>query len=180
MHERIERLELATRYRPLHIGVLVVDAAPVGRMADFFYAGDMSEGRPDSTRGNDEALYSLAGVSTENVCKDSRPLAEFQRAGFFVTSVAECALDEQLDAERLAGELGGTFLLRVRHSYRPRFILPISQAVSGVLPLLVDAGYGEQILLGTNGQTFEPSRETGEGIRVMADRISALLAGKKG
>jgi hypothetical protein len=180
MRKRIERLELATRFRPLHIAMLVVDAAPPARSADFFYAGERSDGRPDSTRRNDEALYSLAGVSTGNASKDPQPLGEFQRAGFCVTSVAECPLGEHLDTGWLNRELGRTFVLRVRHSYKPRFILPISDAVSGVLPSLSEAGYAGQILLGTDGQIFTPFRETGESIRAMADRISALLAGKKG
>jgi hypothetical protein len=37
IRERIERLELATRFRPVHIRVLLIDAAPPLRPDDYFY-----------------------------------------------------------------------------------------------------------------------------------------------
>lgn len=36
IRRRIERLELATRFRPIHIHVLLVDAAPPSRLEDYF------------------------------------------------------------------------------------------------------------------------------------------------
>ena len=37
IRERIERLELATRFRPVHIRALLIDAAPPPRVEDYFY-----------------------------------------------------------------------------------------------------------------------------------------------
>ena len=39
IRRRIERLELATRFRPIHIQVLLLDAAPLAAPADYFYRG---------------------------------------------------------------------------------------------------------------------------------------------
>ncbi len=37
IRRRIERLELATRFRPIHIQALLIDAAPPSRSEDYFY-----------------------------------------------------------------------------------------------------------------------------------------------
>jgi hypothetical protein len=40
IRQRIERLELATRYRPVHIQMLLVGAAPPERPEDYFYSSE--------------------------------------------------------------------------------------------------------------------------------------------
>jgi hypothetical protein len=40
IRQRIERLELATRYRPVHIHTLLIGAAPPARTADYFYSSE--------------------------------------------------------------------------------------------------------------------------------------------
>lgn len=40
IRQRIERLELATRYRPVHIQTLLIGAAPPREIAEYFYSSD--------------------------------------------------------------------------------------------------------------------------------------------
>jgi|SRR5215831_19564895 len=40
IRQRIERLELATRYRPVHIQTLLIGAAPPRETAEYFYSGE--------------------------------------------------------------------------------------------------------------------------------------------
>ena len=63
---RIERLELATRFRPIHIQVLLIDAAPPARPEDYFYAvtKDRSIRSVDSRAYFDE-LMKCAGFTSD-------------------------------------------------------------------------------------------------------------------
>jgi hypothetical protein len=40
IRERIERLELATRYRPVHIQTLLIGVAPPSKKEDYFYSSE--------------------------------------------------------------------------------------------------------------------------------------------
>ena len=64
IRRRIERLELATRFRPVHISVLLIDAAPPAPIEDYFYraTSDRSERSPAS-REYFDGLAKCAGVA---------------------------------------------------------------------------------------------------------------------
>src|ERR1700685_3343133 len=94
IRDRIERLEMATRYRPIHIQVLILDAAPPVRPEDYFYraTSDGSERSPKS-RAYFDALIKSAGDNPARFSTDAHALAEFQRRGLFLTNVVECPAD---------------------------------------------------------------------------------------
>jgi hypothetical protein len=50
IRRRIERLELSTRFRPIHIQVLLIDAAPPTRHEEYFYRAAVN--RDDRSRGS--------------------------------------------------------------------------------------------------------------------------------
>ncbi len=45
IRRRIERLELATRFRPIHIQAIILDAAPFATPEDYFYRASGSAQR---------------------------------------------------------------------------------------------------------------------------------------
>src|SRR5271170_4930716 len=82
---RIERLELATRFRPIHIQVLLLDDSPAVRPEDYFYqpATDGSTRSPIAETFFREMLLA-AGMSSEMATNEEAGLAEFQRRGFYL------------------------------------------------------------------------------------------------
>ena len=120
---RLKRLEWATRYRPVHIGALLLGAIAPLKDADFLYApsGEFT-GEADfvlRSRGIDKG-----GKSRETV------LAEFQRGGFFLAHVLECPL-ERADAgpaETLAllSRRLPSVIARIRRSLKPKKLVLIA------------------------------------------------------
>lgn len=124
VRERILRLEWATRFRPLHIQTLLLTTAPPAAAADFFYAPS-GEGGSAEEQGFILAVLGACGIQIEGK-ERAHSLGELQRHGTFVASVHECPGFVHPDAlERLA--------LRIRLSYRPKFIVPLdSQAQTAI------------------------------------------------
>jgi hypothetical protein len=143
---RIERLEMATRYRPIHIQVLLLDAEPPERVEDFFYrpAGDPAE-RSGAARAYYDALLRCTGEDPSRFSSEVDALAEFQRRGLFLTNVVECFAGSGLDAavERFAPSL----LKRIQFSYKPKFVAAISPALQGILPLLQQSDWADRLIL---------------------------------
>lgn len=126
---RLARLELATRFRPIRIHTLFVGLAPEPRMEDDFYRS------PDSNLALKTLLHaldihSLPGQDDQTAISsgtDSR-LADFQRRGYYLTYLSECALDFLSDAvepgrpacvDELITNLGPRLVKRIQLNYRP-------------------------------------------------------------
>jgi|SRR5579872_645340 len=144
---RVERLELATRFRPIHIDALFVALEPKPRLEDDFY-------RPPETRDffdpflatlnilpaggkpTGEANGREAGVSQ---------LLEFQRKGCYLTYLSECPLATQRDAN-LAREcisrLAPTLIRRIRFNYKPKHIALIGTNLQPLIEVLQQAAMG--------------------------------------
>ena len=131
--ERLARLELATRYRPIHISVLFVAASPLPRPEDDFY-------RPPESREFFgplfEALdipYAGGGIHGEAEAPDSDAvrLAEFQRRGYYLSYLSECPLVKSDDSIAAAiSRLGSTLVRRIQLNYKPRQIALLDAALS--------------------------------------------------
>ena len=156
---RIERLELATRFRPIHIGVLFLSDAPPASLADYFYRPDELPGREGRARLLFEELLAAVGVvphaqeSSAQKDEESR-LALFQSAGFFLADCVECPLEESagtLDPADLARRFGPTVVNRVLYSYRPRNVVLLSRITRGMIPIFEQDGLGERLLLHEGG-----------------------------
>lgn len=133
--KRLQRLEWTTRYRPVHIGTLLLGAVAPERGADFIYSPS------GAWQGEAEVLLSAAGLITDGRAVEAT-LAEFQRSGLFLTHVLECPLEnaetsslQQLIATRLPAVLA-----RIRRSLKPKRLAPISMQLEGFLTVL---GSGE-------------------------------------
>lgn len=123
--ERLERLELATRFRPIHINILFVAASPSVRPEDDFYRSPKSREFFDPFM---EAVeISAAGNRTHGELDspegDAAKLAEFQRRGYYLAYLSECPLSTEGDAVNAAiSRLGSTLIRRVNFNYKPRQI----------------------------------------------------------
>jgi hypothetical protein len=144
---RIERLEMATRYRPIHIQVLLLGVAPPPRPEDYFYrVAESGTDRSPGGRAFFDTLIRAAGESPERFTNESQALAEFQRRGLFFVHVVECpAIGSEREAalERCATSL----VKRIQFSYRPKHVAPLFSELGPVIPLLAAAGMSDRLIL---------------------------------
>jgi hypothetical protein len=177
---RIERLELATRFRPIHIQVLVLDVAPPSALEDYFYRATNSVPRSaESQKFFDEVTRCLGPNLVEPLTEDSA-LAEFQRRGFYLAYAVECPVESPKQLASAVARLAPTVLLRLNASYKPKFVAPISAALQPVVSLLENNSWADRLIL-HDGKPFDhPSkgdlgRESVFGA-TLADRLSQALA----
>ncbi len=181
IRERIERLELATRFRPVHIQVLLIDAAPPQRLADYFYnpAKDHSLRSPASRMYFDE-LVKCIGVEPGGEIQEELALADFQRRGLFVTYAAECPMDDNAHLRDAIQHLAPTVLRRVQMSYRPKYVALLSLLSRGLLPAFQTAGWGDRLVLDGGVPFAEPFFHDppgqGEPETRTGDRLAKALA----
>jgi hypothetical protein len=148
IRQRIERLELATRFRPIHISVLLIDAAPPARFEDYFYraTSDRSE-RSLASREYFDALVKCAGVAPGREMNEDTALAEFQRHGFFLIGAVECTLEGRGDPEKAIERAAPGILRRVNLSYRPKSVALLSPLTQVLVPVLQANGWGARLIL---------------------------------
>ena len=144
---RLQRLEWATRYRPVHIHTLFLGGASPQRQEEFFYSPD------GEFQGEAAALLEVVGISTAGK-KAEAVHAEFQRAGFFLTHILECPAEHESAAATALPSLMEQRLaavaMRVRRSLKPKRVVLISRALETILekiaalqlgcPLVLDDG----------------------------------------
>ena len=159
IRQRIERLELATRFRPIHIAVLLIDAAPPMNLGDFFYA-TVGAGRSPAGQAYFDEMATLAG--TDAGAPRETVLAEFQRRGFFLTSAVECPVTDIRDLNSTVRRLAQTVLLRVRTSFKPKQIALISEPTRELIEPFRAAGWGDRLILDDD----EPFASTSIGRRL--------------
>ncbi|HXT72356.1 MAG TPA: hypothetical protein VN785_00750 [Candidatus Angelobacter sp.] len=149
LRRRVERLELATRFRPIHIDTLILQPAPSPRVEDYFYRPAHSrEERSTSSQAFFDAILSAAGINVAENKSEETLLTEFQRAGFFLTECCECPVETGgISSEDLAVRMAPSLLRRVRFSYKPKHILILSSELAPLIPLFRQAGLAENLLL---------------------------------
>src|SRR5216684_666718 len=84
---RLKRLEWTTRYRPVHIHTLFLGAFSPHDEKDFLYAPG------GGFQGEAASLLAALGISTAGKTAEAVH-TEFQRAGFFLTHILECPLED--------------------------------------------------------------------------------------
>ncbi len=180
IRRRIERLELATRFRPIHIQVLVLDAAPPSAQEDYFYHATSSVPRsPDSQKFFDEISKCIGPHPDKSLTEDSA-LAEFQRRGFYLAYAVECPVESPEQLAPAVTRLAPTVLLRLNASYKPKFVAPISAALQPVVSLLEKNAWADRLIL-HDGEPFDhPRRGNAEQQSAfgtaLADRLTQALA----
>jgi hypothetical protein len=170
--KRLERLEWTTRYRPVHIGTLLLGAAAPTNDSDFVYATD------GALCGRAKPLLAAANLSQEGKSAEAA-LAEFQRAGFLVTYVLECGVDSYAEdpaaIQALLAARLSSLAARVRRSLKPKRLVPISQLLGPLLPDLEKLNLGCPIVLDGN-KPFALDRGQGsEAIDASVGRLRQAL-----
>jgi len=154
---RIERLQLSTRYRPVHIHVLLIDAAPPLRDEDFFYqaASDRSV-RSVASRMYFDELAKLAGHLNDVRIEEESVLREFQRRGFFLTYGVECPVEDYAELGAIMRRLAPTVLKRVQASYQPKYVAPLSEPTRELIRIFGLIGWGDRLMLDQGGPFVDP------------------------
>jgi len=142
---RIERLQWATRFRPIHIDVLFIALEPMARLQDDFY------GPPEARQFFAPLLRSLNIVPDsgheEGEGKgreaDIARLVEFQRRGYYLTHVSECPLGAEQgmnDVGECISRLAPTLFKRIRFNYKPKHVAVLGNNLDRLIELFGEAG----------------------------------------
>jgi hypothetical protein len=154
---RMQRLQLSTRFRPIHISVLFVAHEPMARQEDDFY-------RPPESRDSfDSFLTALdipAGAGPDAAC-----LLEFQRRGYYLTYLSECppaprsAADSNTNGDPALDcipRLGPTLIKRIRFNYKPKYVALLGTTLQPLIGILKQSGLGLLLLLDRGGPLALP------------------------
>lgn len=159
VRERIARVEQATRFRPVHIRVVLLDAAPAAPSEDDFYspAADRSSRSLFSRMYFDELAVS-SGISRDSLAAmdEAAILADFQRRGFFLAHIVECPLADAPALREAVNRLAPTLLRRLEGSYKPKFVVPIGLPTAEIIPFLQMSGWHDRLILAKDGPFEDP------------------------
>lgn len=161
---RVQRIELASRYRPLRIRLLILAEAPPLRLQSYFYFPSHAEMQKGvlSRAFFDELMRALGFLGEHDDDRDeATALQEFQKHGFFLADAIECPLEEvapglyegrsSIGWNDLAHRYSKALITRIQNSFAPTWIVPISKRLHRyLLPLLRDAGLGAKLVLYQN------------------------------
>jgi hypothetical protein len=170
---RLQRLEWSTRYRPVHIHTLLLGGASPQEERDFLYS-------PNGEFHSEAAmLLDVAGISATGKAPEAVH-AEFQRAGFFLTHVLECALEnesqEGLALSSLLVQRLPAVATRIRRSLKPKRMVLISRALEPLVEKIAGLQLGCPLVL-DDGKPFDLD---GPNARKAAARLREALAASTG
>jgi hypothetical protein len=158
---RIHRLELATRYRPVHIGILFVAPAPQVCAEDDFYAPAALREFFDPFMEALEISVGKGAPEPSTLTAETERLAEFQRRGHFLAYLSECPLPGSGEATSATiARLAPNLVRRIRFNYRPKHVALLGPELVPLTELLGHAGIGPSLIL-NNGLPL-PFPGTGE------------------
>jgi hypothetical protein len=145
---RVRRLEFATRFRPIHIGILFIAMAPASRPEDDFYAPPESKQYFDPFMDALEISAGKATLETGPQGVDMERLVEFQRRGHFLAYLSECPLPAECQATPEAiARLATNLLRRIRFNYKPKHVALLGQEIAPLVEVLCNAGIGPSLIL---------------------------------
>ena len=179
IRRRIERLELATRFRPIHIQVLLIDAAPPTRREDYFYHATNRGDRSQSSRDYFDEIAKCSGLTINPEMNEESTLAEFQHRGFYLAHVRECPAERTDEWDGALGRLGTVMIRRVEKSYKPKYIVLLSASLGKLIPQFERSEMRDRLIL-DHGKPFLSSLEnfaTGRSVPAvsLSDQLKAAL-----
>jgi hypothetical protein len=175
---RLQRLEWATRYRPVHIHTLLLGAFSPLRDEEFLYASGGEYGA--EFRGEAAQILDAAGMSTAGKTRDAVH-AEFQRAGFFLTHVLECPLEVegslQAGAHAALKKRLAEVATRIRRSLKPKRVMAVTEELAAVLDDILAMDLGCPVLLDQGKPFLLESRAGENGVARLREALSAAGSG---
>jgi hypothetical protein len=179
IRRRIERLELATRFRPIHIQVLLIDATPPARAEDYFYRAAHREGRSAASRDYFDEIAKCSGLTISPEMSEESTLAEFQHRGFYIAHVRECPAEGTNGLDEALERLGPVMIRRVEKSYKPKYIVLLSASLGKLIPQFERGEMRDRLIL-DHGKPFLSSLENSATSRLsptisLSDQLKAAL-----
>jgi hypothetical protein len=171
IRSRIERLEHATRFRPIHIQALFLAAAPPSQPDDDFYRAATSTKRSAASQSFFDEITKSIGRNPGDTAGEESTLAEFQRRGFYLAYVVECPIESPEQLNAAITKLAPRVLLRVNTSYKPKFVAPISPALQPLIALFQNNAWADRLILQDGAPFDDPSFGA-----TLADRLTKALA----
>ncbi len=175
IRRRIERLELATRFRPIHIQVLLIDAAPPARAEDYFYHVANREGRSAASRDYFDEIAKCSGLTISPEMNEESTLAEFQHRGFYLAHVRECPAERTDEWDGALGRLGTVMIRRVEKSYKPKYIVLLSASLGKLIPQFEQSEMRDRLILNQGKPFLSPLENFATGRSVPAVSLSGQL-----
>jgi hypothetical protein len=154
---RLQRLEWATRFRPIHIQTLLLGAIAPEDDQDFLYA---PEGSPE---GEARILLEAVQIAGEGKSREAM-LTEFQKRGLMLTHILECPLEVSAtagDARALIEKHLSAAAARIRRSLKAKRVFLLSAELRDLADTLRAANLGCPVLPASTG-TFLPSPSPAE------------------
>lgn len=147
---RLQRLEWATRYRPIHLHTLLIGAISPLVLAEFLYSPEKSHS------GEAAHLVAAAGISISGKSADAIQ-SEFQRRGIYLTHVLECPLDVPSTGPDFLTNAFITRLpalfTRIRRSLKPKRLALISRSLNPLIERFASAQLNCELVL-DDGRAF--------------------------
>lgn len=147
---RLRRLECATRYRPVHIQMLLLGGVAPREDPEFLYAPG------EEFRGEGAELLRAVGIPFAGKSVEAVH-AEFQSAGFFLTHVLECPLESSpksaSDASNLMRKHLPAVASRIRRSLKPKRVMLVTEMPQELVQDILALDLGCQVIL-NDGKPF--------------------------
>ena len=159
MKARVERLEMATRFRPIHIHTLVVGTCPPAAIADYFYNVSPERGpRSDEGRAGFAQLTLCAPDASAKAdgaaANEEAVLIEWQRRGLFLATAVDCPIEPGAALDAAIRDFAKTLVLRLNTSFRPKHVALVGGATTALIATLEASGWQGKLLL-DNGAPFD-------------------------
>jgi hypothetical protein len=169
---RLQRLEWATRHRPIHLHTLLLGASSPQTPAEFLYS-------PEEAHAGEAAnLVVAAGISSAGKSGDAI-LSEFQRRGIYLTHVLECPLDVPSNgADFLSNALITrlpTLFTRIRRSLKPKRLAFISGSLTPLIERFASAQLNCELVL-DDGRAFALDHSNPAEVTAAIARFQDVLA----
>ena len=165
MARRLQRLEWATRFRPIHIQALLLAASAPDADSEFLYTPD----GPFTGLAGD--LLSALSISTAAKSREEA-LGDFQRRGLFLAYLLECPVapgTEPAETVDLLDRHLPQAVARIRRSLKPKRALVLSKDLQPFLPQLSESDLGCPV-------AYTPLAASSPVVPPTPDEIAAFLA----
>jgi len=144
---RLQRLEWATRYRPIHIQALLLGGIAPKSNDEYLYSPDAAF-QGEARKILDAIQIALEGKTAESV------LTELQKSGLMLIHVLECPLSTSLstlDTRPLLEKQLAPTVTRIRRSLKPKRVLLLSASLQPLAEQLRQTDLGCPVYPATGG-----------------------------
>ena len=90
-------------------------------------------------------MMKVAGIAPDVAANEEAALAEFQRRGFYLAHAVECPVATPGELNERVTRASSTLLKRIEFSYRPKHVVPVSPAVTALIPVLQKSSISDRL-----------------------------------